>query len=282
LQQNHRHILLTIGLTIPGTAAFYILLVNMPGYVHRQFGLPLDQAFVMQMLAVGWMTLLIPISGAWSDRIGRRPLLLWPYLGLLLLAYPVFLAGGSPQYGEIAVVQLLFCTMLGLSLARRRRRYRSCFQPKYVQRCVYWLQPGGHDIWRLCPFIVTWLIDATGSPIAPVYYLLLSTALGVSPVISCRAVMLRLPTAGYSTESEPTLIRGGLPAGHTRFVTAIDPPAAGNVSHASPDGKHGQQFSFSSRESTCWLVALRFTLLSPWMHLNCRMPSIGGIIPALK
>jgi MFS family permease len=96
LQQNHRHILLTIGLTIPGTAAFYILLVNMPGYVHRQFGLPLDQAFVMQMLAVGWMTLLIPISGAWSDRIGRRPLLLWPYLGLLLLAYPGFSGWRQP------------------------------------------------------------------------------------------------------------------------------------------------------------------------------------------
>jgi MFS family permease len=181
LQRNHRHILLTIGLTIPGTAAFYVLLVNMPAYVHRQFGLPLDQAFAIQMLAVAWMTLLIPLSGALSDRIGRRPLLLWPYFGLLLLVYPGFSwLAAAPSIERLLVVQLLFCTMLGLSYGPAPTAMSELFPVKVRSTGV----SIGYNLAVMifggfAPFIVTWLAGSTGSPIAPVYYLLLSTALGV-------------------------------------------------------------------------------------------------------
>jgi len=181
LQQNQRNILLTIGLTIPGTAAFYVLLVNMPAYVHRQFGLPLDQAFSIQLLAVAWMTILIPLSGAWSDRIGRRPLLLWPYLAFLLLAYPGFAwLAEAPSIARLLGVQLLFCTLLGLSFGPAPTAVSELFPVRVRSTGV----SIGYNLAVMlfggfAPFIVTWLAGSTGSPIAPVYYLLLSTALGV-------------------------------------------------------------------------------------------------------
>ncbi|RQO70911.1 MFS transporter [Aquitalea sp. FJL05] len=181
LQQNRRNILLTIGLTIPGTAGFYVLLVNMPGYVHRQFGLPLDQAFAIQMLAVAWMTILIPFSGAWSDRIGRRPLLLWPYFIFLLMVYPGFAwLADAPSMGRLLVVQLLFCTLLGLAFGPAPTAVSELFPVRVRSTGV----SIGYNLAVMifggfAPFIVTWLAGSTGSPIAPVYYLLLSTALGV-------------------------------------------------------------------------------------------------------
>lgn len=181
LQQNRRNILLTIGLTIPGTAGFYVLLVNMPGYVHRQFGLPLDQAFAIQMLAVAWMTVLIPFSGAWSDRIGRRPLLLWPYFIFLLMVYPGFAwLADAPSMGRLLVVQLLFCTLLGLAFGPAPTAVSELFPVRVRSTGV----SIGYNLAVMifggfAPFIVTWLAGSTGSPIAPVYYLLLSTALGV-------------------------------------------------------------------------------------------------------
>ncbi|WP_218645056.1 citrate-proton symporter [Aquitalea sp. LB_tupeE] len=204
LQQNRRHILLTIGLTIPGTAAFYVLLVNMPAYVHRQFGLPLDQVFSIQMLVVAWMTLLIPLSGALSDRIGRRPLLLWPYVGLLLAVYPGFAwFAAAPGIERLLLVQLLFCTLLGLSFGPAPTAVSELFPVKVRSTGV----SIGYNLAVMifggfAPFIVTWLSGSTGSPIAPVYYLLFSTALGV---VAC--YYLPREEAGMQPRSD------GIPAG---------------------------------------------------------------------
>ncbi|WP_374557178.1 MFS transporter [Aquitalea pelogenes] len=204
LQQNRRQILLTIGLTIPGTAAFYVLLVNMPAYVHRQFGLPLDQVFSIQMLVVAWMTLLIPLSGALSDRIGRRPLLLWPYVGLLLAVYPGFAwLAAAPGIERLLMVQLLFCTLLGLSFGPAPTAVSELFPVKVRSTGV----SIGYNLAVMlfggfAPFIVTWLSGATGSPIAPVYYLLFSTALGV---VAC----YYLPKAEAGTQPRPDAIPVG-------------------------------------------------------------------------
>lgn len=204
LQQNRRQILLTIGLTIPGTAAFYVLLVNMPAYAHRQFGLPLDQVFSIQMLVVAWMTLLIPLSGALSDRIGRRPLLLWPYVGLLLAVYPGFAwLAAAPGIERLLLVQLLFCTLLGLSFGPAPTAVSELFPVKVRSTGV----SIGYNLAVMlfggfAPFIVTWLSGATGSPIAPVYYLLFSTALGV---VAC----YYLPGRDSGMQSRPDAIPAG-------------------------------------------------------------------------
>ncbi|RBJ71127.1 MFS transporter, partial [Pseudomonas sp. MWU12-2534b] len=168
-----RNILLTIGLTIPGTAGFYVLLVNMPGYVHRQFGLPLDQAFAIQMLAVAWMTILFPLSGAWSDCIGRRPLLFWPYLGFLFMIYPGFAwLAAAPSIERLLCGQLLFCTLMELAYGPGPTAVSELFPVRVRSTGV----SIGYNLAVMifggfAPFIVTWLAGSTGSPIAPVYYL---------------------------------------------------------------------------------------------------------------
>lgn len=76
VRDHRRSILVSMGLCCGSTVSFYVVLVNMPTFAHKNLGLPLDQVLLVQMLAVALMTVVIPLSGALSDRLGRRPVLL--------------------------------------------------------------------------------------------------------------------------------------------------------------------------------------------------------------
>ncbi|MFX8852642.1 MFS transporter, partial [Acinetobacter baumannii] len=45
LREYRRSVLVSMGLTVIGTVSFYVVLVNMPTFAHKQLGLPLDEVF---------------------------------------------------------------------------------------------------------------------------------------------------------------------------------------------------------------------------------------------
>jgi MHS family alpha-ketoglutarate permease-like MFS transporter len=65
-----------IGLAMAGNLLNYIWLVHFPTYAHLKTGMPLQEAFAASMISVAISLLLIPLFGALSDRIGRRPVLM--------------------------------------------------------------------------------------------------------------------------------------------------------------------------------------------------------------
>ncbi len=65
-----------IGLAMAGNLLNYIWLVHFPTYVHLKTGMPLQDAFAASMISVAASLVLIPLAGALSDRIGRRPVLM--------------------------------------------------------------------------------------------------------------------------------------------------------------------------------------------------------------
>ena len=89
LREYRRSVLVSMGLTVIGTVSFYVVLVNMPTFAHKQLGLPLDEVFMVQMVAVALMTLVIPLAGD-SPTVGRRPVLLVATLAFMLMVYPLF------------------------------------------------------------------------------------------------------------------------------------------------------------------------------------------------
>jgi MHS family proline/betaine transporter-like MFS transporter len=48
------------------------------------------EALDLNTLSIGILLLLLPVAGALSDRVGRKPLLLGAALGVLALAWPLF------------------------------------------------------------------------------------------------------------------------------------------------------------------------------------------------
>lgn len=181
LRDNGRGVLVTIGMTVTGTASFYVMLVNMPTFVHKQFGLPLNQVFGVQMFAVALMTLMIPVSAALSDRIGRKPVLIGSVLALLLAIYPTFSwFAAAPSLSRLLVMQLFLCSIIGIFYGPTPSATAEQFVTRtrstglaFAYNLAVMLFGG------FAPFFVTWLTRATGSPVAPAGYVVCAAVVGL-------------------------------------------------------------------------------------------------------
>lgn len=72
-----KQILLVFGLTMGGTTAFYTYTTYMPTFLVNTVKLSRDQATQISFITLVLYAALQPVFGAISDRIGRRPVLLW-------------------------------------------------------------------------------------------------------------------------------------------------------------------------------------------------------------
>src|ERR1700739_1670797 len=84
-----RELLLVVGLTAGGTAAFYNFTTYMQTFVKLSVGLTEDQTTFVIFGSLIFATFLQPIYGALSDRIGRKPLLIFFGIAGTLSTIPI-------------------------------------------------------------------------------------------------------------------------------------------------------------------------------------------------
>jgi len=72
-----REVLVVVGLTMGGTTAFYTYTTYMQKFLKLSVGLNDGQTTAVTATSLVFALLLQPLYGALSDRIGRRPLLIW-------------------------------------------------------------------------------------------------------------------------------------------------------------------------------------------------------------
>jgi MFS family permease len=194
LLSDHLHsILVTFGLTICGTISYYVILVYMPTFANKQLGIPLNEAFIAQVIGLICMTLVIPLCGALSDRIGRKPILIAAPIAYLLLLYPFFTwIHASPSFFYLMLMQSVLCCVAGafsgpISTAVAEQfpvAVRSTGLAVAYNMAVMLF--GG-----FAQFIVTWLVEKTGSPIAPAYYVMFGAVIGLVAAVSLSDVSRR-------------------------------------------------------------------------------------------
>jgi MFS family permease len=89
------------------------VLVYMPTFARTQLNLPLDEAFLAQSVGLIGTIFLIPLFGALSDSIGRRPILIGTQVVYLALAYPLFAwLKESPSFDRLLLVQIILSGLL--------------------------------------------------------------------------------------------------------------------------------------------------------------------------
>jgi MFS family permease len=181
LRSHLRQVVTVMALTVCGTVAFYVILVYMPTFANRQLGMQLKDAFTAQVVAGAVLTLLMPVFGALSDRVGRKLLMIVATLGLLVALYPLFSwIHAAPSFGRLLTMQLILCSLLAVFFGPFSAAVAEQF-PAGVRSTglalAYNLAVmifGG-----FAQFIVTWLIQNTGMAIAPVFYVLFAVTLGL-------------------------------------------------------------------------------------------------------
>jgi len=72
-----REVLLVVGLTMGGTTAFYTYTTYMQKFLRLSVGLDDTQTTIVTASSLVFALCLQPVYGALSDKIGRKPLLIW-------------------------------------------------------------------------------------------------------------------------------------------------------------------------------------------------------------
>ena len=173
--------LVTIGIVIAGTISFYVILLYMPTFARIQLHLRLDQAFFAQAVSLACMIVLIPIFGALSDVVGRKPITIAALLLILVLAYPLFSwLNQSPSLQSLMITQIALCSMVGVFFGPLSTVLAEQF-PAHIRSTGLAI---GYNLAVMvfggfAQFFVTWLIQVTGSPVAPAFYVMFGAAAGL-------------------------------------------------------------------------------------------------------
>jgi MHS family proline/betaine transporter-like MFS transporter len=107
-----REVLMAIAVYINVAAPFYTMTVYIKNYM-RTLGYSQQQGVFVGALVLIVMTLVFPMSAYLSDRIGRKPVLVWSSLAVVLFTYPMFSVLHLMNYGFTVISQVAFAVILG-------------------------------------------------------------------------------------------------------------------------------------------------------------------------
>lgn len=181
LKNHMRETLVGMGLVVTLTVSIYITFTYLTTFSTVTLKLPLRDTFLVQMASAAFMIVLMPLWGAWSDRVGRRPLMIGSLIGYLLVLYPAYSwLTSEPSIARLLIAQLSICVFVSVYFGVFSTVIAELF-PANVRSLGMSL---AYNIAVMifggfAQFIVTWLIRATGSPMAPAYYVMFGVAVGL-------------------------------------------------------------------------------------------------------
>jgi MHS family alpha-ketoglutarate permease-like MFS transporter len=110
--RHPREMFLVFGLTMGGTAAFYTFSTYMPTFLANTVKLPREQANLLSFITLFAFAAMQPVLGAISDRVGRKPVLLWfGVMGTLCTYWIMTTMAGTQDFTTILGL-LLFALLI--------------------------------------------------------------------------------------------------------------------------------------------------------------------------
>jgi MFS transporter, MHS family, proline/betaine transporter len=180
-------LVIAIGAVVLGTVSTYLVLF-MPTFGVKQLGLAPSVAFSAIALTGLIQMIFSPVVGHLSDRHGRTTIMLIAALLLLVLIYPGFLyLIANPTFGSLMVMQIVFGFLMTGYFAALPGLLSEMFPVQTRTTGMSLAYNIAVTIFGgFGPFIIAWLIGATGSKAAPSYYMILAAAISLIALIAAR------------------------------------------------------------------------------------------------
>ncbi len=177
-QQGYKPMILIAGLNSLPATSYYLSFVYLSSYIVNYLKLPLAKALTINTISMLILTLITPVIGLLSDKIGRKPILIIATLSFIVFSYPLFLLMQLGSFAAILSAQLGFTLLVAglfsvipatlVELTRANIRYTAISFPYNLSSAIF----GG-----ILPLLATFLIAKTANPLSPSFYLIFVAAI---------------------------------------------------------------------------------------------------------
>ena len=178
---NWKIILLGMLMVAMTTVTFYFVTVYTPTFGKTVLKLTTRDALLVTLCVAITNFIWLPVGGAISDRIGRRPVLL-AIAGLsLVTAYPMLSwLVVEPTFPKMLIVELAFSFYFGVYNGAMVAALTEVV-PAHVRTTCFSLafSLAAALFGTFTPLAATWLIDSTGDKAAPGFWLMFAAASGI-------------------------------------------------------------------------------------------------------
>ncbi|MDJ0439053.1 MFS transporter [Rhodococcus qingshengii] len=179
LVDNWRPLVLCIVLVATYNIAHYGLLSYMPTYLTNTLGYDESHGLVLMIIVMIVMMMGISYVGKFSDRVGRKPLLLSGFIGFFVLSLPAYLLIGVGNY----VTVFLGLAMLGGLLLLFVGVFPSVLPALFPTGIRYGGLAIGYNLavsifGGTTPLVLTALESATGSNLVAPMYMMIAAVIG--------------------------------------------------------------------------------------------------------
>lgn len=169
---NRAALVRTLGLSVLLFAAYYVVYVYAATHLQKTGGFSALTAFWSTVLTLAVSCALMPVFGALSDRVGRKPIFLGASIAMLVLVFPGFMA----MDGHGATLAVLAQVVLGIPESALMAVAFSTFAEMFPVRVRYSGIALGFNLASMAvggtaPYVCTWLIAETGDPLSPAWFL---------------------------------------------------------------------------------------------------------------
>ncbi|WP_026460559.1 MFS transporter [Schaalia suimastitidis] len=178
---------IAFGVSALNAVAFYLLLSYMPTYVHGELGLGQGLSTIISSVMLTVYVIAIGVMGYFSDRIGRRVMLVGASIAFVVLSVPLLWLMGTKSVWVILLCEVVFAIILTANDGTLATFLAESF-PTEVRYSGFALAFNGANalLGGTAPFIATWLIQVTGSRLAPAIYLSVIAFLALIAMLCAR------------------------------------------------------------------------------------------------
>lgn len=185
------HLKLTILCTfaeLGGSVSIYITAFFLPNHAVRTLHLPPTASMMSGVVSSLMLFAMAPLVGKLADRITRKPVLVTSRVMLLLTVYPAFAwLSAAPSTARLYAVSAYLSVLVAGQIVPVLVMIPELF-PREVRATGIALSyvVSASFFGGFSPLIASWIVERTGNPLAPAWYVATACAVSLVPVIWLR------------------------------------------------------------------------------------------------